>query len=912
MPPHLPPAIPGYSALTLIGAGGMGRVYRAHDDRHHRRVAIKVLHHELPDPLAAARFEQEIRITARLAHPSILPVFDSGRVEDRVFYVMPLFEGRSLRELLRERGTLDPASVCRLGLDLADALAHAHNHGVVHRDIKPDNVLLSGERAALADFGLARALDEAEIGGAVGWLASGTPGYMSPEQAAGLDANDARSDLHALGLTLLEALNGDLPPHDGERFPPPHIRPSLRRWLDPQYADLARVLRRASARDPGARYSSARELLAALHACQDRPRAHRLILVATITGLLVAAGLATATLAGTRQQLVDTRIAVAALENRSGRSALDGLGAMAADWVVQGLQRAGGIEVVPTIASMSAVRDIASDPGSRDAADPPRALARATGARYIVTGAYFVSGDSLRIHAAITDARSGTLVGALDPVTASPDRPELVLDEFRSRIIAMFARHLDARAASGPGASARPPTLPSYDHFVRGLDAYSRTRWAEAVTHFRQASTLDPGFIQAELYEALSLSNLDDFVSADSLLDRVDARRDLLSDYDRQWMDYRRMMMRGDRPAALRAIRRAAAIAPASKASYNLAVELMEQGRPAEALDALRPLGGADGSMAGFVPYPATIAVLHHLLGAHRRELAAIRDMQRRYPEERWGLVLEMNALAALGREEAVLSRFDDFLATAGNAAGMHPLDAAAQVADELRRHGHPAAAATVLTAALDWWERRGDESGRVDALRRAWLLARLERWGEAAALTARFTGEADVSFDELATAALTAAGRGDREHALALAAAASARLPAYDFGADHFLAASLHARLAPGRPPTANCAQPSPPAGRSAPTCTAIPPSRPSAATAGSQRSSNPGADPPSAACIAPSNQSLPRLCGRDRPSDHTTSNGGSRIPCALQRATVPPPEIRRRLVRGSQEFEQGAIRIR
>ena len=700
MPTHPPPPIPGYSALELIGEGGMGRVYSAYDDRHHRRVAIKLVHRDLSDPLAHARFEQEIRMAARLAHPNILPVFDSGRVDGRIYYVMPLFEGRSLRELLREQNTLDPTTVCRLGIDLADALAHAHARGVVHRDIKPDNVLLSGERAALADFGLARALDEAEVGAAPGRVASGTPGYMSPEQAAGLDGTDARADIYALGLTLLEALTGS-PAGNPNSQAPRSGRLAVLTASARHRRRLLVVLRKAAAPNPAERFQSAREFVNALRTCQEDAAGKRAAVIAAVLAtLLLASTLGALVWRGTRVTLVDSRVAVAVLENRSGRPDLDPLGAVAADWVVQGLQRAGGVEVVPTTASMTAARaaETSSELGSD--ADPAAVLSRATGARYVITGSYSIIGDSLRIHAELSDALRGTLVGALDPVSTRLDGTDYALDELRSRIIAMLARHLDARAASGPGATARPPTLASYEHFLRGLDAYSRTRWTEAAEHLRAASAEDPGFVQAELYEALSLSNLGRFAAADSLLTRVGQRSALLSEYDRQWMEYRRTMMRGDRPAALRAIRRAAEIAPTSKASYNLAVELMEQGRPAEALAALEPLEAAAGAMSGFVPYPATIAVLNHLIGAHRRELAAVERMLHDFPEERWGRVLEMNALAALGREDAVLERFERYLRDARGGAGTHPLDAAIQVADELYRHGRPQTAAQLLELA--------------------------------------------------------------------------------------------------------------------------------------------------------------------------------------------------------------------
>src|SRR4051812_33282620 len=181
----------------------MATVYLARDLKHERPVALKVLHAELAATVGPSRFLQEIRVTSRLQHPHILPVFDSGESFGRLWYTMPFVEGESLRQRLVREKQLPVEEALHITKDVVEALVHAHTHGVVHRDIKPENILLKGGRAIVADFGIARAVDAAggerltETG-----LALGTPAYMSPEQSTGQRDVDGRSDMYSLACVL--------------------------------------------------------------------------------------------------------------------------------------------------------------------------------------------------------------------------------------------------------------------------------------------------------------------------------------------------------------------------------------------------------------------------------------------------------------------------------------------------------------------------------------------------------------------------------------------------------------------------------------------------------------------------------------------------------------------------------------
>ena len=204
-----------YPIEREIGRGGMATVYLARDPRHHRSVAIKVLSQDVAAMLGPDRFLREIELAARLNHPHILPLYDSGEVDGMLFYVMPFIEGESLRAKLDRDKQLPIDEAVQLIRKVAAALDYAHRHGVVHRDIKPENILLHEGEPLVADFGIALAVSEAGADRLTGTgLTVGTPYYMSPEQATGDRQLDARSDIYSLGCVLFEMLAGETP-HTG-------------------------------------------------------------------------------------------------------------------------------------------------------------------------------------------------------------------------------------------------------------------------------------------------------------------------------------------------------------------------------------------------------------------------------------------------------------------------------------------------------------------------------------------------------------------------------------------------------------------------------------------------------------------------------------------------------------------------
>jgi eukaryotic-like serine/threonine-protein kinase len=267
-----------YTLERELGRGGMATVFLAQDLKHDRPVALKVLHPEVAAGLGTERFLREIKLAARLQHPHILTVLDSGEAAGRLWFTMPFIEGESLRHRLRREGQLSIADAVRITREAALALDYAHRHGAVHRDIKPENILLADGQALVADFGIARALGGADERLTETGLTLGTPAYMSPEQAAGDKSLDARTDIYSLGIVLYEMLAGE----------PPFAAPTAQAMIARRLLEAPRPLRelrdtvpegvvqavaRALARAPADRFATAAEFARALEEASVRPTA---------------------------------------------------------------------------------------------------------------------------------------------------------------------------------------------------------------------------------------------------------------------------------------------------------------------------------------------------------------------------------------------------------------------------------------------------------------------------------------------------------------------------------------------------------------------------------------------------------------------------------------------------------------
>ncbi|HET9425260.1 MAG TPA: protein kinase [Gemmatimonadaceae bacterium] len=484
-----------YTVRRELGRGGMAVVVLADDLKHEREVAIKLLLPDVSAAVGAERFTREIKVVARLQHPHILPLYDSGYDEDRLFFVMPFVEGESLRQRLTGTGALSLIQTTRIARQIADALDYAHNRGIVHRDLKPENVLMNGEQALLADFGIARVLgtgdQKATEALTVAGLTVGTPHYMSPEQAAGDGTLDGRSDVYSLGCVCYELLSGHPPFHDTStwRLMNAHLVEKPAPLSDVVHAIPAGVssaIARALAKDPAERFDTAGDFVTALEQAMVEARAPTLADV----------NLNAAEAAAARRRTV----LVLDFTNISGAADADWLSSGIAETLSVDLKRITALRVVgsdaPTRQRLEALRRTG---GTLDAARAIE-IARSVGATWVVWGGYQKAGERVRLTPHFADVVSGEVT--------TPEKIDGKLEDIfalQDRIVTSLTDLLRIQLSADERAMIEQPEtthLSAYEYYAKGLRAFNlfgMKSSSEADACFRKAIAIDPNYALAHV-----------------------------------------------------------------------------------------------------------------------------------------------------------------------------------------------------------------------------------------------------------------------------------------------------------------------------------------------------------------------------------------------------------------------------
>ncbi|MGE5803704.1 MAG: protein kinase domain-containing protein [Gemmatimonadota bacterium] len=489
-----------YTIEREIGRGGMSLVFLARDLRNERLVALKVLRPELAQALGSERFLREIKVAATLAHPHILPLFDSDVVDGLLYYTMPYVEGESLRHRLQRERRLPIADAMQIARDVADALAYAHSQNIVHRDIKPENILIEAGHAVVSDFGIARAISAANEARMTGTgVVVGTLEYMSPEQAGG-DELDGRSDIYSLACVLYEMLTG----HTPLGHTPSGRLPALSEERRDIPIDVEFAIQVALARFPNERFATAGDFAAALGPSQTgstgRRRTRRRwqatiaigALALATTGVILWPHIASAKLDGSLYVVVP-------FGHRSG----------AAPALVNGdqcellISQAFGRWTDVRLADPLRVHDAKVRRG-----DPPmtfeeaKALAKDLGAGMLVWGDVSQIGDSIQVTAALYDLRRGAKAVRDYTVRIGNDGKELE-EKFRELADSILL----GGANAGGGGERRPDVtgtavLAAFYAYAKGRDDLARWDLPSAERSFLEALESDPTYAQASLWLA--------------------------------------------------------------------------------------------------------------------------------------------------------------------------------------------------------------------------------------------------------------------------------------------------------------------------------------------------------------------------------------------------------------------------
>lgn len=533
-----------------LGRGGMAAVYLARDLRHDRQVAVKVLQADLAAMIGPERFLREIRTIAGLRHPNIVPLYDSGETEGLLYYVMPCVTEKSLRYRLEQEHQLPLDEAIRITREVGEALDFAHGQGIVHRDVKPENIMFESGHAVLCDFGIARAIGRA--GGdrltSTG-LAIGTPPYMSPEQVLG-EPVDGRSDVYALGCVLYEMLAGA----------PPHAAPNPQAVLARRLTEVPRSLRadrpnippavdaavsRALARIPADRFRTAAEFVAALTAAEPGPAAKadspagrparrpRWLVPVAAAGVLATATILWALLRGPRGAVegeVASRLVVFPFTVRTA-----GAHAYLGEGVVDLLSRnLDGIEGLRTVEPGTVLTALGRDPAGSTDLERGRAVARRLGAGLFILGSVYGAAGRLRIQA---EVYGGAHNDPLARAAVEGDSGDVfgLVDRLAGELLVATRGGATHRLAETAALTTR--SLPALKEYLNAEAALRVGDTASAFAGFQRAIAADSAFALAFYRLAIASGWYDRQDAAGWATARALALRGRLAERDRRLLE---------------------------------------------------------------------------------------------------------------------------------------------------------------------------------------------------------------------------------------------------------------------------------------------------------------------------------------------------------------------------------------
>jgi serine/threonine-protein kinase len=793
-----------YAIERELGGGGMSRVFVATEPSLGRRVVVKVLPPDLAHGVSVDRFKREIQLAAQLQHPHIVPLLTAGEVDGLPYFTMPFIEGESLRARLT-RGELPVSEAVGILRDVAKALDSAHAKGVVHRDIKPDNVLLSGGSAVVTDFGVAKAIASATSAGdqhdtlTVRGVALGTPMYMAPEQAAADPRTDHRADIYAFGTMAYEMLVGRAP--FAGRYPQqlaaahateaPVAVTQLRPAVPPS---LGVLVMRCLEKSPADRPQTAREILRELDAVttpidgnvrMDVRQWYRRSVPLVAAVIVVVAALAAIPLYRTprRPGLNPKRVVVVPPENLTPDSTLSYVPRIAADHFADAIRELDSVQVVSSMAlGVEATRRAKDTTGIRQ-------LANEVGAGTVVRGTFYRQGDSLVFRIEAVEASTGNVTFAVDRVVGPAADPRIAIDAVAERLTGGLAVTSDSRGI----LLGHAPAYAAYKEVLKGEELFMLQKFKDAIPHFQRAVDIDSSYNQARLMLATSYGNIPDKLAvADSIFRKLDNLRSRLTNWERLAVDFARARLSSDQETAFRLVRTASARNPEWLWLYLTGEMGVNRNYPRLAIKSLRAAHNPSPDSSP-VPYWRALATAYHQIDDFKNELDVANHADSLHHGE--FLHERLRATAASGDTAAVRRLIDSVATFSTNTdatAGQWMYIAAL----ELRAHQHFRAADTMFARAQVSLDTPAHEQA-----------SRSQRRDAAAVLLA--TGRYDSAYARLADlardtadlaargrAGVAAAGMGDTAKAKRISGELAAMQLTYRKGRTAYWRAAIAAQL--------------------------------------------------------------------------------------------------------------------
>lgn len=788
----------GCSIIRELGGGGMSRVFLANDVEHGREIVVKVIPSDLAGQVNVERFRREIKVAAKLQHPCIVPVLSSGDADGLPYYTMPFVEGESLRARLSREHGLPVHDAVRILRDIASAIAYAHEHGVLHRDIKPDNILVTKHHAVLVDFGVAKALTESTRAGSpltsVG-VALGTPAYMAPEQAAADPSVDHRADIYSLGVVAYEMLAGRHP-FEGRSsqsmlaahaIENPNSITVHRPNLPPQ---LAGLVMRMMEKHPGDRPHDADEVLTMLDqvatptettaspapakrkASSDAMRRKRLILASGFAGALITIGAISmfAFRGGFKSApLADANVLVLepSLPGNSTPAATAD-----ANLIVDAVNR--GLVQVPS-AHVTALSETASDP------EQAAALGRKAGASKVITSSIYQAGDKLQVQFRVIDANTGNIIRALNPIQVAAGASPAALDSAIDPLLTVIGFATSRLLGPATIPLTQIPRFAAFKELHTGLEMSIRpdpVSYAALWQHFIDAYRLDTGFVQARLWYMWTLRNTGAVRNIhaiayqyDTLQTYLQNHRTAMSPFESALADYVADRIATER--GVQALRAIFGFTPLNPIRRDLPTLLADLNRPYAADSAMTNLVAADPWLSSQSLPWLFKAVLYHYEGDYTKALTAARHAREIAPTDMNGIRMELYSLAALGDTTniekllamaAVATRNRGFFDFAG--------DLYLATASELTAHGHPDYGKKILARAVEWFDKRTPEEWGYQnlALRGALVYLQAGRYADAERIARDLTRKYPGDTRYHGTLGRALALKGDSSGAIAIA----------------------------------------------------------------------------------------------------------------------------------------------